>query len=100
MAKFGAFYNFLQGVKSGNLQTMARKAKFRFVVLPDRVDIIPASTNRRRKHPVKYLKRVFETHDRNGSWRPSDYHHITVNASYALALIDLYRQQGNGKRQS
>ena len=48
------------------------------------------SKGKRRPHGGKYLRAVCDTFSKTNSYSPADYRHLTVNASYILAIIRRY----------
>lgn len=75
----------------GTLQLRTLKLKRRFTVSATESGLVfVPSTNKPRVHEMKWLSRVCTQFNKTESFRPSNYAHFTVNASYTLALIDKY----------
>jgi hypothetical protein len=71
------------------LRTLIRRRPFSAHTSGDGLEYVP-STNKPRLHEMKWLAGVCKEFNRSGSFRPSNYIHLTMNASYTLALIDKY----------
>lgn len=87
---FPGFKAFIQSLKYGTLETETQKRKFRFKVIASGIKYTPAGSGKSRENGYKNLERVFNRVIETGSRRPKDHLELTMNASYALALIGLY----------
>ena len=71
------------------LHTLLQKHPFTARLAGDGFEYLP-QTGTPRSHGREYLARVCEKFSRTNSFSPGDYHDITMNASYTLALIQAY----------
>ncbi len=91
--------NFVRTIDGENLTTLARRETFTVHALDNSIQYTPTSTNRPRKHQYRWLARVCDEFSKTNSFKPADYKDLTVNASYALAVINAYLQsRGQGGR--
>lgn len=79
---------FASNLDGGHVQTVARGAKFLVKVVPEGIEITPASSGEPRTILRAHIESVLETFNRTSSLQPSDYHEITFHSSYLLALIE------------
>jgi hypothetical protein len=85
-----AYAKTLQG---RTLTTAARKKEFAVEVKDNGLIYTPASTRRSRFQHNKHIVPILERFNTTRSFTPSEYHDLTVNASYVLAVISSYREQ-------
>jgi hypothetical protein len=81
---------FARELEGHELRTLAHGRPFRIHVTEKGLVYIPGSTCRPRRHHHKWLKRVCEEFSRTNSFTAKHYHHLSKNASYALAVIQRY----------
>lgn len=86
-----SFANDLEGER---LNTLSRAAGFTLRVLPTGIEITPGSSGQPRVVSREIVQRVCEEFQRTRSMRPSDYHSMTFDSSYLIAVIDRYIRQG------
>jgi hypothetical protein len=87
---------FASGLEGERLTTMARGAAFTLRVLPVGIEITPESSGEARLVPREKVGRVCAEFQRLRSTKPGDYQAITFDASYLLAVIDLYERDAGG----
>ena len=88
---FDSFVDFCKGVEGQTLVTAGARA--RFVLSSAQSDYFVyhvLSTGNDRKVAKKWLVWVLDHYGAVKSLRPADYSGITWNASYTLALLELY----------
>ena len=78
------------------LATRARRAAFSICVVPEGLQITPASSGTPRFVGREKIQSVLDEYIRLGSIRPTDYLTVTFDSSYLLALISLYIDVGRG----
>ncbi|MCM1566078.1 MAG: hypothetical protein NC238_09065 [Dehalobacter sp.] len=88
-----AFIEFIRGLKGQTIYTMAKEKPFTVDVISNGLIYTPFSTMIPRTHSKNFIERVLERFETTKSLRPADYHDITVNASYNLALLKMYLNQ-------
>ena len=69
------------------LNTRHRKCPFLLTVEPTGLTYTPQSTGYPRPQPWHYVERLLDRYNETGSFTPSEYHDLTVNASYFLAVL-------------
>lgn len=88
---------FAQTLEGTQLITHARARPFSLKVIPTGIEFVPESTGEPRRVSTEMVQLVYDEYTRSQSLRPSHYQAITFDASYLLALIDLYvRRDGAG----
>ena len=90
---------FVQTINGQTLYTAKQRKAFQVRTADDGIEYIPASTGLVRTHPHRWLDRFCIEFSRTNSFITSDYQKITVNASYALAIVREYLNQ-TSKRQT
>jgi hypothetical protein len=80
---------FAKTLEGRELCTLHRKRNFTVEVEGESLVFVNSKGNRR-PHGGKYLRAVCDTFSKTNSYFPSDYRHLTVNASYILAIIRRY----------
>ena len=81
---------FARSVEGESVVTLHRKRPFKVCVIGAGLEITPATGTPRttdRNHIDELLKRL----DKTGSFQPGEYHDVTFNASYLLALVKLWQ---------
>ena len=86
---------FAQTLDGQTLRTSARNKPFTLQASLDGLEYTPHSTNSARSHKRKWLERVCHYFSQTNSFKPGNYLHLSVNASYALAVISLYIEHRN-----
>ncbi len=87
---FNSFMTFCKTLEGHTLPTMGGRSEFVLLsVESDCLHYLP-STNKERHSKRKWIERVLNHYAMTNSLRPGDYVDVTTNASYTLALIDLY----------
>ena len=82
---------FVRGREDLRLTTIYRKEPFIARTAGDGLEFVPGSTEKPRYHSMKYVALVCERFGSLDSpWHPGDYHDLTANASYQLAVMDAY----------
>jgi hypothetical protein len=71
------------------LATLTQKQAFQASAAHDGLEFVPASEKLRRV-PMRELASICDEFGRTNSMHPGDYLHLTVSASYIIALIDVY----------
>ncbi len=84
---FKAYVKTLEGKR---LETKARGKVFTVEVGPSGFRYTPQSTGTPRTNTYKAVQNVFERFQSLQSFQPGDYHDLTVNASYLLAILEMY----------
>jgi hypothetical protein len=88
---FAPFMAFCKTLEGRTLPTVGGQAEFVLAgVTPDTLYCRVVSTDKERRSKRKWIERVLDHHSLTGSLRPGDYVRVTTNASYTLALMDLY----------
>ena len=87
---------FASTLEGETLATGARRAAFSISVLPEGLEITPASSGAPRVVQKNKIQSVLDEYARSGSIRPTDYLTVTFDSSYLLALISLYTDVGRG----
>lgn len=82
--------HFAKKLEGQQLTTLARKIQFAVLVTNDGLEYVPSTTGIPRKHGQKWLDRFCDEFNKTQSFTTTDYTHLSVNASYALAVISLY----------
>jgi hypothetical protein len=72
------------------LDTIGGKSKFVLHKVTDRAFYYQVSQNDIRKQNIRYVERVLEQYAKIQSLNPGHYSNITPNASFILALIQIY----------
>ena len=72
------------------LTTGARKKSFIVRAMDNGLEITPTSSNKVRKHKLKWLCKVCEKFSETHSLRSADYRGITANPSYSVAIMQAY----------
>lgn len=81
---------FAQTLEGKLLTTRARACVFQVQVTRDRLIFTPRSTGKPRPQFDRDTEAVLTRFRADGSLRPGDYHDLTVNASYLLAILEKY----------
>lgn len=88
------FLDFVEAQKGKSLQTLARKAKFKVRVVKYEqqrgLEFKICSSGKVKIHKRKFIDSVTGHFNESESFTTTSYTKMTVNASYNLALIDLY----------
>lgn len=82
---------FTRSLEGETLTTLHRRKQFKVAVMGSGLEITPTTgTHRRtdRSHIDALLKHLAKT----GSFQPVQYHDITFNASYVLALVKRWQE--------
>ena len=88
------FLKFCGSLEGREITTRAGRAKFTVRALGDGIEYTPLSSRDPREQTRKYIERILDRFDQtHGDFVTTSYHDLTMNASYALTLIDLYLQQ-------
>ena len=88
---FDSFMAFCKTLEGHTLSTIGGNAKFVLVSAKnDRLDYLVVSTQKERHSTRRWIQAVLNHYALTGSLQPVDYGNVTYNASYTLALIDLY----------
>ena len=85
-----SFLDFCKSLDGQEVCTLKRHAKFKVKVVGQDLEFTPFTTGQSRTHNKDYVRGVLDMFNNSQSFRPSDYKHYTVNASYQLALIHGY----------
>lgn len=88
-----ALVDFVRSQGDLRLSTRARKCWFTARAVKDGLEYVPDATQMPRRHQMKWLARVCEHFNQTQSLHPSDYKHLSRNASYTLALIEAYQNR-------
>lgn len=83
------FIAFTRTLEGQELSTRSRRRKFTVRSVGGGLEFTPLATDKPRFHNDHYIERVLDEFHRTGSWKTADYL-FTINASYQLAIIDLY----------
>lgn len=83
--------NFAKTLQGKQLETLWQHRPFSLDVVDDEI-MFENSLGKSRTHGGRYLRDVCDRFSKTGSYRPSHYHDLTVNASYILAVIRQYVQ--------
>ena len=86
------FVRSIEGTGDQELKTAAQSKAFTVRAVGDGIEYTPSSTGKPRAHPHRWLSRICDEFSRTNSFKPVNYQRITVNASYALAVIARYLQ--------
>jgi hypothetical protein len=86
-----AFANRLDGQ---TLATRSRHRPFSLRVTPQGLEYTPESTGKRRRQLWRFAERCLERYNEKRSLHPADYHDISINASYFLAVLGEYLTEG------
>lgn len=87
---FTAFMNFCRGLQGQTLSTVGGRAHFVLSsVENDRLNY-KVSTGKPRSAGKPYIEAVLRHYTLTDSLHPHDYKHVTMNASYTLALLKQY----------
>jgi hypothetical protein len=89
-----SFIAFCKTLTGQELETTGGKSKFILQNITDHAFYYQVSADNLRKQNLRYVKRVLEHYAKIGSLNPGHYAHITQNAAYNLALIQLYEKSG------
>ena len=81
---------FASTLEGETMATRARQAAFSICVVPEGLEITPASSGTPRVVRKEKIQSVLDEYARSGSIRPTDYLTVTFDSSYLLALISLY----------
>src|SRR5438132_521676 len=81
---------FARALDGQTLHTSASNKPFTLRVTAGGLEYTPHSSGQSRPHGRKWLERVCLEFSRTNSFKAGDYHHLSVNASYALAIINQY----------
>jgi Predicted restriction endonuclease len=88
---------FVRELQDQDVHTLAHGNPFRVQVTEKGLVYIPLSTGLPRHHKYKWLKRVCEEFSKTNSFKAGDYHHLSMHASYVLAVIKLYLHRESGE---
>jgi hypothetical protein len=83
---------FTKTLEGQTLVTRAQEKPFQVRVAKRGLEYVPASTGKPRLQGYRFVQRFLDRHAETGSLHPSDYHDISVNASYLTALIERFVQ--------
>ena len=84
------FMRFVKTLDGQALKTVAREKEFDVSVVRGGLEYTPRSTGKARFQEDRFIERVAERFADLRSFQPGDYHDITMNASYVVALIRHY----------
>ncbi|MDD4113513.1 MAG: hypothetical protein PHC56_10865 [Herbinix sp.] len=87
---YNGFIEFVKGLKGQTIYTIAKEKPFTVDVISNGLIYTPFSTMKPRTHIKNFIERVLERFETTESFKPADYHDISVNASYNLALLKMY----------
>jgi hypothetical protein len=82
---------FARSLEGHTLTTLHRKRQFKVAVIGANLEITPTTGTLRRTdraHIEALLKHLAKT----GSFQPGQYHDVTFNASYVLALVKRWQE--------
>jgi hypothetical protein len=82
--------NFVIGLADSIHTTRARKTQFKVNVAGDDWIFTPLSSGKPRKEPASNLAKTIAYFNTTKSLTPKDYHDVTFNSVYILALIEKY----------
>jgi hypothetical protein len=85
--------NYVDTLDDKQLETLARKRRFRAIGTSNGIEITPASSGQPRQISRGMIQRVCDEFEQSKSMKPADYHAITFDASYLLAIIDGFRRR-------
>lgn len=85
--------DFARTIDGGTVLTLGSKKPFTVRLAGDGLEYIPESTKKPRRHELRWLERVCAKYSQTNSLSPGDYHDVTVNASYTLALIAAFMKR-------
>lgn len=88
------FVNYLSLRSDQRFLTLFRQKPFTIEIASKWLFITPLSSGKTRYHELETLRRIVEIYNKTGSLHPRDYHDITWNSSYTLALIKAYMERG------
>ncbi|MDP9317217.1 MAG: hypothetical protein M3R24_41235 [Chloroflexota bacterium] len=74
------------------LATRAQGKPFTVTVTKSGFQYVPSSTKKRRTNTYKAIESVLDRFASLGSYQPGQYNDLTVNASYLLAIIELFEK--------
>jgi len=95
---FNSFMVFCKTLEGQTFPTKGGRAEFKLVsVKSDCLYYYVISTNKERHSKRKWIERVLNHYALTRSLRPVDYVDVTTNASYTLALMDLYLKHQSNK---
>jgi hypothetical protein len=80
--------NYVNGLSDKRLRNLMRQKPFTVMSTPDGIEIPRASSRKPRHVSFGRIQGVCEDFLRSKSMKPADYHTITFDASYLLAIID------------
>ena len=81
---------YAESIDGAILETRARHHRFLFHVDDKGFYYTPSSTMKQRVQDNKYIDLVLQGFNNRRSLIPSDYHDLTMNASYLLIVIEKY----------
>ena len=81
---------FASTLEGETVVTGARRAAFSIRVVPEGLEITPASSGTPRVVRREKIQSVLDEYERSGSTRTTDYLTVTFDSSYLLALINCY----------
>lgn len=88
--------DFARTVEGQTIYTLARKVPFTVHLERDGLSFTSPTINGPRSLNLKWLDKICDEYSRTNSLRPADYHSITFDSSYAVALISaLIAERGN-----
>jgi len=91
---FNSFMAFRKTLEGQTLSTKGGNARFVLVSAKNnRLDYLVVSTQKYRHSTRRWIQAVLDHYALTNSLRPVDYMDVTYNASYTLALMDLYLKQ-------
>jgi hypothetical protein len=84
------FMRFIKSLDGETLRTLAREKEFNIRTVRRGLEYTPHSTGKARIQEDRFIQRVAERFADLRSFQPGDYHDITMNASYVIAIIRYY----------
>jgi len=86
-----AIFSFARSVGNQQLVTPHRKRPFRVSVNGESLEFTPGTSSKPRAENRAGVEALLSRHAKTGSSQPGRYADITFNASYVLALIQLWQ---------
>jgi hypothetical protein len=81
---------FASGLEGQILLTRSRGQPFILHVTAEGFEYTPQVSGKRRRQAWRFLERVLNRYNERQSLHPVDYHDISINASYFLAILGAY----------
>jgi hypothetical protein len=87
------FIEYCRTLNGSEFTTRAGRSRFILNVIGENLEFIPISSKQPRPETKKRIDIVLDHFAESGSFITSDYTKLTVNSTYMLTLIDLYRKK-------